>query len=132
MFNFTGTKPKDIGVHDGKLAKCPPKPNCVSSYATNPLQRVEPLRFTGDIDQQFDQLAEILNSIKGITIQNRTKNYLYAECKSSLMGFIDDLEFYWDEKAGLCHVRSASRLGFSDMNVNRRRVEEIRKRLTAK
>jgi uncharacterized protein (DUF1499 family) len=46
-----------------------------------------------------------------------------------LMRFVDDAEFYLDEKAGVIHVRSASRLGSSDFGVNRARIESIRAKL---
>jgi uncharacterized protein (DUF1499 family) len=42
------------------------------------------------------------------------------------MGFVDDVEFFLDEGANVIHVRSASRLGQSDLGVNRKRVETIR------
>ena len=63
------------------------------------------------------------------TIIEETDNYLYAEFKSKLMGFVDDVEFYRDPAANVVHVRSASRLGKSDAGVNRQRVEEIRGKL---
>ena len=63
------------------------------------------------------------------TIIEETDNYLYAEFKSKLMGFVDDVEFYRDTEANVVHVRSASRLGQSDAGVNRKRVEEIRSKL---
>ena len=69
-----------------------------------------------------------LEGIEGITIQKQEDNYLYAECKTKFMGYVDDLEFYWREADGVCHVRSASRLGYGDMGVNRKRVETIRTR----
>jgi uncharacterized protein (DUF1499 family) len=54
-------------------------------------------------------------------------NYLYAEYKSALLGYVDDVELLLDEKAALVHVRSASRLGRSDFGVNRKRIEELRR-----
>ena len=59
-----------------------------------------------------------------IVTENET--YLYAEFASNLMGFVDDVEFYLDKTAGVIHVRSASRLGQSDLGVNRQRIEAIR------
>jgi uncharacterized protein (DUF1499 family) len=52
--------------------------------------------------------------------------YVYAEFRSKLLGFVDDLELLYDDKAGLFHVRSASRLGRRDFGVNRTRVEKLR------
>lgn len=61
-------------------------------------------------------------------IVTETDNYFHAEFKSALMGFVDDSEFYHDEREDVIHVRSASRVGYSDFGVNRRRVESIRER----
>ena len=73
------------------------------------------------------RIHEILRSMTGVTIITFEKNYLYAECRSLLLGFVDDLEFFWDRKEKVCHVRSASRIGYSDLGKNRRRVEFIRR-----
>ena len=56
-------------------------------------------------------------------------DYLYAEYSSALFGFVDDVEFYFPPETHIIHVRSASRLGHSDLGVNRKRIEAIRARL---
>ena len=124
MFNFTGKKPSDLGVTDGKLKACPGTPNCVNSQSDDPQSKIEPLPATS--------IAEIKGVVEGMektTIVEETDNYLYAEFQSKLMGYVDDVEFYVDSEANLTHVRSASRLGKSDLGVNRKRVEEIRSKL---
>jgi uncharacterized protein (DUF1499 family) len=63
------------------------------------------------------------------TVIRHEGNYLYAEFRSKLMGFVDDVEFTHDEKTGVLHVRSASRLGRRDFGVNRARVEQLRSRI---
>jgi uncharacterized protein (DUF1499 family) len=67
--------------------------------------------------------------MKKTQIITEDKNYLYAEFTSAIMGFVDDVEFYLDEDAKLIQVRSASRLGKSDLGVNRKRIETIRTKL---
>jgi uncharacterized protein (DUF1499 family) len=67
--------------------------------------------------------------MKKTKIITENKNYLYAEFTSAIMGFVDDVEFYLDEGAKVIHVRSASRLGQSDLGVNRKRIETIRTKL---
>jgi uncharacterized protein (DUF1499 family) len=57
---------------------------------------------------------------------NETPGYLHAECRSALFGFVDDLELHLRVSEGVIAVRSASRLGYSDLGVNRRRVEILR------
>ena len=124
MFNFTGERPSDLGVKDGKLKACPGTPNCVNSQSDDPQSKIEPLPTTS--------IAEIKGVVEGMektTIIEETDNYLYAEFQSKLMGYVDDVEFYVDRDANVTHVRSASRLGKSDLGVNRKRVEEIRSKL---
>lgn len=124
MFNFSGTRPNNLGVKDGKLAACPGTPNCVNSQSDGDKEKIEPLPAVS--------MAEIKGVVEGMertTIIEQTDNYLYAEFKSKLMGYVDDVEFYRDSGANVVHVRSASRLGKSDLGVNRKRVEEIRSKL---
>ena len=122
MFNFTGERPNNLGVKDGKLTACPGTPNCVNSQATDTQSKVEPLP-----DVSIAEIKKVIEGMERTTIVEETDNYLYVEFKSKLMGYVDDVEFYRD--AGMVHVRSASRLGKSDLGVNRKRVEEIRSKL---
>ncbi|MGK7948640.1 MAG: DUF1499 domain-containing protein [Xenococcaceae cyanobacterium] len=124
MFNFSGKRPDDLGVNDGKLKSCPGTPNCVSSQSNNLTEKVEPLPAV-----PISEIKKVVESMERTTIITETDNYLYAEFKSKLMGFVDDVEFYLDKDANVVHVRSASRLGKSDLGVNRARVEEIRSKL---
>ena len=122
MFNFTGERPSNLGVKDGKLTTCPGTPNCVNSQGTDTQSKIEPLP-----DVSIAQIKKVVEGMERTTIIEETDNYLYAEFKSKLMGYVDDVEFYRD--AGVVQVRSASRLGKSDLGVNRKRVEEIRSKL---
>lgn len=124
MFNFSGTRPNNLGVKDGKLAPCPGSPNCVSSQSEDPQFNIDPLPPITIAD-----LKSIVANMERTTIIEETDNYLYAEFKSKLMGYVDDVEFYLDSDANVIQVRSASRLGKSDLGVNRKRIEEIRSQL---
>ncbi len=77
----------------------------------------------------MDRLKQVLNEIPGVQLVTDDGDYLRAECTTPLLNFVDDIEFLHDQKAGVIHVRSASRVGRSDLDANRKRVEEIRKRL---
>ncbi|MEO1134470.1 MAG: DUF1499 domain-containing protein, partial [Cyanobacteria bacterium J06639_1] len=68
----------------------------------------------------------VVEGMEQTKVVERGDRYLYAEFTSKLMGFVDDVEFYADEAASVIHVRSASRLGKSDLGVNRKRIEAIR------
>ena len=129
---FSGTRPQNLGVHDGRLA--PPKrtPNNVSSQAdknADPKHYIEPLHYAGNAAQAWSALRSILAGMPGVKVVKSEPNYLYAEFASKLMGFVDDVEFYLDKKAGVIQVRSASRLGRRDFDVNRERIERIRAKL---
>ena len=124
MFNFSGTRPDDLGVNDGKLKPCPGTPNCVSSQSDNSKEKVAPLPAV-----PISEVKKIVENMERTTVITETDNYLYAEFKSKLMGYVDDVEFYLDPNENVIHVRSASRLGKSDLGVNRARVEEIRAKI---
>jgi uncharacterized protein (DUF1499 family) len=113
-------------IHE--LAPCPERRNCVSSLATDPGQRVEPLPLAGEPAEALARLAEIIEAMPRARVVESAEGYLRAEFRSLLFGFVDDLELAADPAAGVVHVRSASRVGASDLGVNRRRVERIRSR----
>jgi uncharacterized protein (DUF1499 family) len=125
MFNFSGTRPTNLGVKSGNLADCPSSPNCVNSQSTNPQSQIDPLPLVSISD-----LKKVIETMERTTIIEATDSYLYAEFKSKLMGYVDDVEFYLDPAANVIQVRSASRLGQSDLGANRQRIETIRQKLT--
>ena len=124
MFNFAGKRPNNLGVSDGKLTPCPGTPNCVNSQSDDPQSKIEPLPSVS-----IPELQKVIEGMERTTIVESTDNYLYAEFKTKLMGFVDDVEFYLDKQENVVHVRSASRLGKSDLGLNRKRIEEIRAKL---
>jgi len=109
-----------------RLAPCPGKPNCVSSRATDAGHHIEPLKLTGSQDSAMGRLESILRGLPRVKIVTVDGGYLRAEFKSALFGFVDDVEFMADPAARVIHVRSASRVGYSDLGANRKRVENIR------
>ncbi len=125
---FSGTKPDNLGVNSGKLTDCPNSPNCVSSQSptSDETHFIQPLKYTSATEKALADLKKVIESEDRTTIINESSDYLYAEFKSALMGFVDDVEFYIDSSSSTIHVRSASRLGQSDLGVNRKRVETIR------
>ncbi len=125
---FAGKRPNNLGVRDGKLTSCPGTPNCVSSQSDSPKEKVKPLTYDSTPEVAMAKLKGVIEAMERAKIIEESSNYLYAEFTSKLMGFVDDVEFYLDEGAKLIHVRSASRLGKSDLGVNRQRVEAIREK----
>ena len=125
---FDWRRPANLGVANGRLAACRRTPNCVSSQAerSDGEHYIAPIPFKGDA---IGAVKTAVASMPRTTVITEKKDYLYAEFRSRLLGYVDDVEFYYDAAAALIHVRSASRLGRRDFGVNRRRVEEIRSRL---
>lgn len=130
---LAGQMPTDLGVHNGRLKPPSLTPNSVSSqaalYPDNPQRAyadVAPLHYTGDGKAAMARLAGIVSRMPRTTVVTSEPGYLYAQCRTRLLGFTDDLEFYLDAPAGVIQVRSASRLGKGDLGVNRQRVEALR------
>ena len=119
-------KPSHLGVIDGKLGGCPSSPNCVSSEANDAAHRVVPIEFTGPMADAREQLIHIVGQLPRTRLVTEKENYLHFECRSRLFQFVDDLEFFIDPQAKTIQIRSASRVGYSDLGVNRKRVEKIR------
>lgn len=118
-------RPSDLGVAGGRLAPCPSTPNCVETLAEDPDQRMDPIPYEGDIEDAQEQLLAVIRSIRRATIVESEPGYIWAEFRTPVIGFIDDVEFLLDEDEKVIHFRSASRLGYSDLGVNRRRMEEL-------
>ncbi len=113
----------------GMLKACPRSPNCVSSMAEDTDHAIAPLTYTGSRAEAMERLKRVLASQKRTTIVSETEDYLHAEVTSLIFRFVDDVEFFFPADEKTIHVRAASRVGYSDLGVNRRRVEEIRRRL---
>lgn len=118
-------QPPKSGLIDGHLRPCPDTPNCLNSenYDT---AYIAPLAFTSSTAQAWQNLKQTIADTDGVIVENET-GYLRAVYTSQVMRFADDLEFRLDEAAGKIQVRAASRTGFWDLGVNRRRVEWIRR-----
>lgn len=126
VFSFSGNRPTNLGIEQGQFAPCPTSPNCVSSQSLDAQHQIEPFTYQDTPEKAFEQLKKILENTKNANIITSEAHYIYAEFTSDLMGFVDDVEFYLDEQDNLIQVRSASRLGESDLGVNRKRIEAIR------
>ncbi len=113
------------------LAPCPDKPNCVSSLATDTRHFIEPLQFSGEPADAWARLKAVLQGQPRTRIVAEQDGYLHAEFRSAVLRFVDDVEFVMQEGQMAIHVRSASRRGYSDFGVNRRRIERLRERFTA-
>lgn len=155
LFNFgAGPRPGNIGVQDygndiKTLQLCPPaSKNCIGSAdEANDLKNYVPAWTFNNPEgrgrknpatqaQAMAELKEVVSSLKPDkfepTIVKETENYLYAEYESPTFGFIDDVEFFFTGKDSTVEYRSASRIGESDGDINRKRIRAIRKELEKK
>lgn len=125
----TGVTP-ELGIKNSELRKCPATPNCVNSQATEKQHAIEPIIVRQTITEAKTHLVQILKSLKKCKITRVKNDYIRAEFSSSIFGFTDDVEFYFQDMNSnkiIIHVRSASRIGRSDFDVNRKRIEQISK-----
>ncbi len=122
-------RPANLGVIDGQLAPCPSSPNCVSTDAQDTDHRVEPFVLGGTIAESWEALHAVVSASSRARVVSQDEHYLHAEYTSAIFRFVDDLELLLDAKSGTVAIRSASRIGYSDMNANRSRVEDLRSRL---
>ncbi|MGD8992835.1 MAG: DUF1499 domain-containing protein [Desulfobacterales bacterium] len=108
------------------LSPCPESPNCVSSLSGNEKQFVEPFKYSGSIEKARQMLVSILENAHRARLVKIKENYLHAEFRSLLFRFVDDVQFFLPADEPIIHIKSASRSGYYDFGVNRRRVEQLR------
>ncbi|MFW9877420.1 MAG: DUF1499 domain-containing protein [Candidatus Thorarchaeota archaeon] len=118
---------KPIGITDGKFHPCPKSPNCVSTQSTDAKHKMDPLSYTTSLEEVKAKILKIINSLKRSRIITETNNYIHVEFRTLVFRFVDDVEFYFDDSEKIIHFRSAARLGYSDLGVNRKRMENITK-----
>lgn len=120
------------GLTNGRLAECSSKPNCVcSEYEQDQKHYVNAIHYSQNDADTIETLQQIIGELGG-KIQIIESNYIAATFKSSVFGFVDDLEARLDADNHLIHLRSASRVGYSDRGVNRKRLDDLVKRFTEK
>ncbi len=129
MVSRSGEAP---GLFNDRLSGCPDRPNCVcSEYAGDSAHYIEPVHLPAGTQAEVTQLARrIIQELGGRVVVERD-GYLAATFRSALFGFVDDLELRIDEQEQRLHIRSASRVGYSDSGVNARRVKQLKKRMEA-
>jgi len=126
VFGCSASRPAHLGMTDGKFQPCPDSPNCVSSQSPDKKHFIEPIHYEGMQQQAKERLIDVIQGMKRSKIVTDLDHYIHAEFTSAFFRFVDDVEFYFDDRAKTLHVRSASRIGHSDFGVNRKRIEEIR------
>ena len=119
--------PDNLGLKDGMLGPCPETPNCICSekHTKGDQQHfMEPIRVR--TEKKFNELKQVLIQ-QGGRIISEDGNYVHATFSSRIFRFVDDVELRFEPEKKVAHIRSASRMGHSDLGVNRKRVNAIRK-----
>ena len=112
-----------------EFSPCPNKPNCVSSQSKDSARYVAPLQYAGSLSDARQKLIGVLKNTKRVILVKNEADFIQAEFRSLMFRFVDDVEFYFPPDEKIIHVRSASRTGYYDFGVNRRRVERLRNEL---
>jgi uncharacterized protein (DUF1499 family) len=115
-----------VGVSNGFLTDCPASQNCVVSQNADSKHAIKPITYHINRDDARKSLLKILTIVPRTEVVEQTNNYIHATSKSRIFKFVDDVEFYFPDNENVIHLRSAARVGDSDLGVNRRRLEQIR------
>ena len=125
VWAHSAPRPANLGLTDGRLTPCPPTPNCVASEQAAQAQLMPPLRYATSQEAAKERLIEIVQGLPRTRFIADQGPYMAAEFRTPVIGFIDDVEFRFDDTAKVIHFRSASRLGRHDLGVNRERMDVI-------
>jgi len=109
-----------------QLPPCPSSPNCVSTQAQDEGHAIGPFRYRKSRAEAKEALKEIVQSLPRTKLVEENESYLHYEFTSLLLRFVDDVEFLFDDDTKTIHFRSASRSGYGDLGVNRKRMEQLR------
>ena len=123
--SIASRKQPELGLLNGQLRPCPARPNCVCSEQQVEGAYVEPLGYTTTADKAWHKMKQAIVTTGGVVVTEQD-GYLHAIYETPLMRYVDDVELRHDENQQLIHIRSASRVGHSDLGANRKRVARIR------
>lgn len=124
--------PSDSMYLEGRLAPCPDTPNCVSTQGSHHDQLIVPFTYSKPLAEAKEALRAVITKMPRTEIRKEDGAYLHVEFRTAVLRFVDDVEFLFDEQTKTLQFRSASRVGYSDWNVNRNRMEEIRNQMLGK
>ncbi len=127
-----GATEGDLPMPDHRLAPCPSSPNCVSSLVDSENHAIAPYRYEKTLAEAKAVLKQVFGELSRTTLVQEQEVSLHYEVRSFLFGFVDDVDILFDDATKTIHFRSASRVGYSDFGVNRKRMEEVRSLLEGK
>jgi uncharacterized protein (DUF1499 family) len=129
FLSLTSSAP-DVKLVNGSLRPCPQTPNCVSSEEQDGSKGMAPLSFNSSASEAWKKLRMAIKQSGGV-VKRDDNSYLWAIYTSTVFRFVDDMEFRLVPEKNIIHVRSGSRVGHSDLGVNRKNVEKLRKQFNS-
>jgi uncharacterized protein (DUF1499 family) len=126
LASCSGTRPVRTPADYDPLPPCPDSPNCVSSDESRDSHHIDAFDLVVPPEQAWPVVAQVVGDMPRTEIVARTDRTLHAECTTAVFRWVDDLELSLRPERSQIAVRSASRVGYGDMGVNRERVEELR------
>lgn len=127
-----GATEAKLQVQDDRLSPCPSRPNCVATLDDSDNHAIAPYRYEKTLDEAKAVLKQVFKELSRTRLVQEEEVYLHYEVRSFLFRFVDDVEILFDDASKTIHFRSASRVGYSDFGVNRRRMEEVRRLVEGK
>jgi len=121
----SGAGVEGLGATENKLAPCPNSPNCVSTQSEAKRHAMEPLPYLQTREASKERILSILKGMRRMEIVTLTESTIHVKFRTALWKFVDDVEFLFDDRTRAVHFRSASRVGYYDFGLNRRRMKEI-------
>lgn len=119
-----------VSVNDeAHLGDCPETPNCQGTESSRAAQKVQRLPLSQPADKAITLIANIVATQPGVAIAKQDDRYLHVTYTSRLMGYVDDVEFLVSGDDRSVQMRSASRLGKSDLGANLKRINQLRELL---
>ena len=125
VLSIISRKKPSMGLTNGRLRPCSNRPNCVCSEDKDLPSYIKPLSLSGPAENEWERAKQAIREMGGKIIQEED-SYIWATFSTRIFRFIDDMELRMDKENQLIHIRSGSRVGYSDMGANRRRVEDLR------
>jgi len=132
LLSCSDKRPSALDLSDSRLGPCPSSPNCFSSDDHDSDHKIAPFQLVKPANEVWPVVRELVSELPRTRIIKESENYLHAECRSFLFGFVDDLELQLRPADGIIAVRSAARSGYADFGVNRRRIESLREALISR
>lgn len=119
----------NIGLENNKFKKLKDSPNGVSTQSNFKDKYVEPIKYNKDLNIVKKYIKENIKKIGNVKLIEEKDKYMHFIFISNFFHFKDDFEIYFDRNKNLIHIKSQSRVGYSDLGVNKERYEKFKKLL---